>query len=55
MKTENNNLIFFNKKILKTIPKTKIVAVTKTKPKEMEFDIQTLSFKWLPTNKDILV
>ena len=34
MKTKNNDLIFFNKKILKTIPKTKIVAVTKTKPKE---------------------
>ena len=34
MKTKNNNIIFFNKKLTQTTPKTKIIAVTKNKPIE---------------------
>ena len=34
MKTKNKTTIFFNTNLTKTIPKEKIIAVTKTKPKE---------------------
>ena len=34
MKTKNKTIIFFNTKTTQTIPKEKIIAVTKTKPKE---------------------